>query len=59
MAASEKQSPEVLKALEDKVRERVAGWNELRQAVTYQHLNACGMTLEKSKSIRRKAGFNC
>lgn len=49
-------SLEDVKKLEDEIRERCDGWDELRRATAYAYLHAQGMNLEKSKEIRRKAG---
>lgn len=43
--------------LEDKVRRAVDSWTAEERATAYWYLYACGMTLERAKSIRHKAGF--
>lgn len=43
--------------LEDKIRQIVDGWTEEEKATAYWYLFASGMTVEKAKTIRRRAGF--
>jgi len=43
--------------LEDKVRRAVDSWTAEERATAYWYLYACGMTLERAKSIRHKAGL--
>lgn len=43
--------------LEDKVRRAVDSWTAEERATAYWYLYACGMTLDRAKSIRHKAGF--
>lgn len=43
--------------IEDKVRQTVDGWTEEEKATAYLYLYASGMSLDKAKIIRRKAGF--
>jgi hypothetical protein len=43
--------------MEDKVRQTVDGWTEEEKATAYLYLYASGMSLDKAKIIRRKAGF--
>lgn len=52
-----KPTPEELTRTQDDVRERCDSWDDIRRAITYDYLHALGMTLEKSKEIRRKAGL--
>lgn len=47
---------EEIKKMEDEVRERCNQWDEIRQAIAYHYLFASGMSLEKSRDIRRKVG---
>jgi hypothetical protein len=43
--------------LEDKIRQLVDNWTEAEKATAYWYLFASGMTVEKAKTIRRRAGF--
>jgi hypothetical protein len=43
--------------LEDKIRRAVDSWTAEERATAYWYLYACGMTLERAKTIRHKGGF--
>lgn len=51
-----KPDPEEIRKTEDEVRERLEPLSPLAQATTYLYLYAAGMTLERARDIRRKAG---
>ena len=53
----EKFAREKLNEQEDKIRQMVDSWTPEEQAIAYSYLFACGMTLDRAKAIRRKAGF--
>ena len=56
MSATIKVNPEDIKKLEDEVCQKLMTMDPLAQATMYLLLYACGMTLEKARSIRLKAG---
>ena len=54
--ATIKVNPEDIKKLEDEVREKLVTMEPFAQATAYLYLYAAGMTLDKARDIRRKAG---
>lgn len=56
MAATSKPDLEEIRKTEDEVRERVDAMSPLAQATAYLYLHASGMSLDKARDIRRKAG---
>ena len=57
MAAAEKPSFEAAKAIEESVQSTLTGKSDLWKAIAYKQINAEGMSLEKAKSLKRKAGL--
>lgn len=53
---TKKPDAEALKKLEDEVRERIDGWDDVQKAIAYHYLYVSGMRLEKANETRRKAG---
>ena len=47
---------EMIKAMEDHLVEVIEAMDDLSRATIYFYLHALGMTLEKARDIRRKAG---
>ena len=45
-----------IKKMEDAIVETIEAMEDLRRATVYFYLHASGMTLDKAKDIRRKAG---
>jgi hypothetical protein len=56
MSATIKIPLEDIRKTEDEIRERLEAMSPLGQATAYLYLNASGMTLDKARDIRRKAG---
>ena len=49
--------PDARLQLEDKIRHIIDSWTEEEKATAYWYLFASGMTVEKAKTVRRRAGF--
>jgi hypothetical protein len=49
--------PDARLLLEDKIRHVIDSWTEEEKATAYWYLFASGMTVEKAKTVRRRAGF--
>jgi hypothetical protein len=43
--------------LEDKIQQIIDGWTDEEKATAYWYLFASGTTVEKARTIRRRAGF--
>lgn len=49
---------ELARALEDYITTIIDSWDDTRQATAYLYLNRSGMTLDKARAIRVKAGMS-